>query len=154
MYDSVLVVCTDLIGDGCKKEFPYLESRNAHVGHCALYREKRGLKPHKRQRQHGDSDSDEPEEDTQTGFVSYKYSFCFFHLLISVFREWKSLYEDVLVDSQIATNMLKSYETGTTKVYGETLPNLVQFFIKQLKITENDVFYDIGSGTFLNRNFL
>lgn len=67
---------------------------------------------------------------------------------VNLHREWKTLYEKLTVSSNIAVNVLRDYQAGTTKVYGEALPNLVHFLIKHMQINRNDIFYDIGSGEF------
>eukprot|EP01130_Rhizamoeba_saxonica_P012371 TRINITY_DN5200_c0_g1_i2.p1 TRINITY_DN5200_c0_g1~~TRINITY_DN5200_c0_g1_i2.p1 ORF type:complete len:225 (+),score=54.07 TRINITY_DN5200_c0_g1_i2:569-1243(+) len=61
-------------------------------------------------------------------------------------KDWKGIYKEILANSDFDAKNLNKYKTGSNQVYGEALPNFVRFLINELKITPDDVFYDIGSG--------
>lgn len=42
---------------------------------------------------------------------------------------------------------LTLFDEGTSDVYGETSFDAVDHIVKSLKLTEDDVFIDLGSGT-------
>jgi len=61
-------------------------------------------------------------------------------------ENWKAMYSKILSDSNVSVQVIRNYESSTTAVYGEALPNLIRLLIHLLNLTSSNTFYDIGSG--------
>jgi len=47
--------------------------------------------------------------------------------------------------------VLRHYKAASNFIYGEAMPNFVHTILNSLKLTKDDVFYDIGSGIIITR---
>lgn len=61
-------------------------------------------------------------------------------------REWKAFYARLMAEAKVSSGVLRNYKAASCFVYGEAMPNLVHAILRCLKLTPDDVFYDIGSG--------
>eukprot|EP01120_Amphizonella_sp_Union-15-10_P017513 TRINITY_DN9747_c0_g1_i1.p1 TRINITY_DN9747_c0_g1~~TRINITY_DN9747_c0_g1_i1.p1 ORF type:complete len:552 (+),score=87.58 TRINITY_DN9747_c0_g1_i1:74-1729(+) len=60
--------------------------------------------------------------------------------------DWSSLWNDITCSVGIDASILKKYKPMSKEVYGEARPSFVDKIIRDLNVTESDIFYDIGSG--------